>query len=595
MSYPTCPCVGPCTCIEPDTGIPLVNDANAINYGPSSILYWSADPSGQYDSAPALLAAFSFLNNSGTVYIPGGVFSIQTSITVPAGISLQFWGGVLNIANGKSITIKGVVQAPPAQAIFDYDPSYVVQPVVVVSRSVITPYHFGAVGDGVADDTLACQTALNALAQGSYLATTDVYEEGALLTLPQGNFGISNTLLLFNVTGFEINGISRTGSSFRWIGTTAGLPMLRLLNCTECSVRRLSVIGNSAHQPSIGIESRIDTTLTITYGATGNIFEDLLIGGSGSNEMQKGIAYTYNAAGNDQDNDVGLFRRVEIENCSVAGVSFEMEETISHAFFDCTIVTCVIGVACTLGSGGGQFTWYGGDVSNNTTVDFQLDGQGNCLISGAQCESSASFLKTAGNPFGGNQTITLSGVRWSGDRLQSNHRWVQIESGMALNVEGCIIGDGATSMPQIYAGLQNSAIPVQVNLIGNHFAMPDSYLYDPIQNGTAASPEMYVYYSGNVYDDVNGEGIRRDQVTVSWSPNIANGATGSTTASLPVHVGDIVGFSVQAAVPAGVILTATPSATGTVQLSVYNASGSTWNPGALNVNFWLECAVRANS
>lgn len=597
MSLSSCPCVGPCTCAEPDTGIPLVNDANAINYGPTSILEWGADPTGNFDCTPAFLAAFAYLNNFGTVYIPGGTYAIKTDLTVPAGITLQFWGGELSTGYNIVLTILGSIKAPFSEQIFQYTSNYSTQPYIIVSKSTITPYHFGAVGNGAADDTLAMQTAINAVVQGSLLDTFDVYEQGSSLFLPQGNFGISGTLTIANCTGFEMTGISRSGSSIRWVGTTAGLSMVQLLNCSECAIRRLSVIGSNAHPPKAGIESQIATNLSPTFTATGNIFEDLIIGSSGSNAMQKGILYSKSSTGNNQDNDVGLFRRVEISNCSVAGVSFEMFESISHTFVDCTILSCVIGVACTLGgaSTGGQFEWYGGDISDNTTVDFATSGEGNLLISGVQCESSSRFLTTNANPGSAPQAILISGVRWAGDALASDHRWIQVENAAALTVQSCIIGDGASHMPQIYVDLQNSALPVQINLIGNHYAMPSAYQYDPIQNSTASSPETYIYYSGNVYDDVNGAGYRREQVTASWTPNISNGSTGSVTASLPVNLGDVVGFSVQAAVPVGVSLTASVASAGTVQLSAYNGSGSTWNPGALNVNFWLQCSVRANS
>jgi hypothetical protein len=75
-------------------------------------------------------------------------------------------------------------------------------------------------------------------------------------------------------------------------------------------------------------------------------------------------------------------------------------------------------------------------------------------------------------------------------------------------------------------------------------------------------------------------------------PSTANGAAGNVAVTLPTGsqcaLGDIVEFSSQTAIPAGVVISAGVTATGVITFSIYNGSGSTYNPGALNYNIIIK-------
>lgn len=69
--------------------------------------------------------------------------------------------------------------------------------------------------------------------------------------------------------------------------------------------------------------------------------------------------------------------------------------------------------------------------------------------------------------------------------------------------------------------------------------------------------------------------------TGSWTPNIADGAAGSTTVTVSsAAVGDVATVGFTQAVPANVLMTAAVTSSNTVTVSAWNKSGSLWNPAS---------------
>lgn len=65
---------------------------------------------------------------------------------------------------------------------------------------------FGAVGDGIADDTAAIQAALTAAAMDTARANGTPYPSGAIVFFPEGLYRVTDTLSLSNTHGIEIVG-----------------------------------------------------------------------------------------------------------------------------------------------------------------------------------------------------------------------------------------------------------------------------------------------------------------------------------------------------------------------------------------------------
>jgi hypothetical protein len=107
--------------------------------------------------------------------------NITADLVIPANITLRFnQGGSLNIADTKTVTINGHVEAGLYQ-IFKWTGT---GKVVLNKVKEVYPQWWGAKGDGVTDDTAAIQTALDAM------------EIGSILIIPSGQYYISSTLTL---------------------------------------------------------------------------------------------------------------------------------------------------------------------------------------------------------------------------------------------------------------------------------------------------------------------------------------------------------------------------------------------------------------
>lgn len=120
-------------------------------------------------SAVAALTAASAAG--GPVLIPAGTYLIDQDVTCSA--PLVFAGGKFSIASGKTLTINGPVQAVPVQ-LFEGTGTVALGPGVA---SEVYPQWWGALGNGVQDDTAALQAAINAggmvfLPAGTYLTDT---------------------------------------------------------------------------------------------------------------------------------------------------------------------------------------------------------------------------------------------------------------------------------------------------------------------------------------------------------------------------------------------------------------------------------------
>ena len=86
--------------------------------------------------------------------------------------------------------------------------------------------NFGAVGDGMTDDTIAFQYALNALASPS--------SHASVLYIPAGTYKITSSLNYISTncniycTGKSIIGESPTNTILKWQGDATGSAMLTL-------------------------------------------------------------------------------------------------------------------------------------------------------------------------------------------------------------------------------------------------------------------------------------------------------------------------------------------------------------------------------
>ena len=111
-------------------------------------------------------------------------------------------------------------------------------------RSVINVKDHGAVGDGVADDTIKLQNAMGVIPS-----------TGGTVGLPIGKYDDTGTLLC-SITGSHVLGVGKRASMF-YFNPTSNKPLLSFTagasTLSLCSVRHLSMYGQGAFQ-KIGIQ-----------------------------------------------------------------------------------------------------------------------------------------------------------------------------------------------------------------------------------------------------------------------------------------------------------------------------------------------------
>jgi hypothetical protein len=138
---------------------------------------------------------------------------------------------------------------------------------------------FGAVGDGMTDDTAALQAAIDALALG---------DAGVVLFVPEGTYLLRSTLLVSGVAERAIVGVDPSLTTLAWDGSE-GATMLRVVGSREARFERFGldgrgtpgVVGVSVEGASEGDDAGLrlgelhlrDVTTGLVMGAHGGVVD----------------------------------------------------------------------------------------------------------------------------------------------------------------------------------------------------------------------------------------------------------------------------------------------------------------------------------
>jgi len=266
-------------------------------------------------------------------------------------------------------------------------------------RNFVTPENFGAVGDGVTDDTAAIQRAIDSFTISGQI-------DGGQIYLP-GNYAISDTLTIYNSSmDFYGQGFgAQQGSAktyIKWIGTASG-PMIRVQSSRAVKIRNLRLIGNTTYKPQAGINFYVDnpgSPSDISQNSFNRV-ENVWIGaydgndqptpaGTGSDansgkQFLNGILYNGDNTGNNYD----IFTNVRIGRCN-NGVSFSSNQFGQNLFQGLWVTACEYGFTTQAPVIG--IDWF---FDNNSVADIAVGGDARLQV--YEFASEASYQLAALN------------------------------------------------------------------------------------------------------------------------------------------------------------------------------------------------------
>lgn len=166
----------------------------------------------------------------------------------------------------------------------------------------VTVFDFGATGDGVTDDTLALQQAINQLffnsASQAYLDTPNGYTARRILEIPAGKYIISDVLLIPSYATIVGAGSDKTIIEYTpGTGITPG-PMIKLINDAYPVI---SGISSSNEARFITLKDMTlytateDETALELYCVRNSLFENLIISGELTDDNEDSIGIRLDA------------------------------------------------------------------------------------------------------------------------------------------------------------------------------------------------------------------------------------------------------------------------------------------------------------
>lgn len=242
----------------------------------------------------------------------------------------------------------------------------------ITGTNVINVKGYGAVGDGVTDDTPSIQSAIDSL----HVANI----EGGIIFLPRGAYKITNTLNLYQtgfITRLSLIGEALDAVEIRWAGATDGVAV-KVGRNRGMRLNQFTLKNTVAADTTIGIQFTGD--VGGTNNASGSMeqvriqsFHQCLVVGDTSSHAASEIHYY----------------GVNLNSCDV-GVIINDSQTVNHWFYGLGFASNTIGM--TIGSGSPASIFVQGASMSSNGQDFAFSTGNNIVLDNIRSENAGRFL-----------------------------------------------------------------------------------------------------------------------------------------------------------------------------------------------------------
>ena len=466
--------------------------------------WWGAVHDGVTDDYAAVNKARVALEASGggALMFTTGTYVIGTSITFAATVRVVLPQGALLSPNAtKTVTVNGVLDAPPAQ-IFTGAGT-----IVLTSKVEHLPEWWGAVHDGVTDDSGAINKAITAVFAAG----------GGTVKLSNADYFIAASVNLVNVSGITLAGVGpgRSGvNTGTRLVTTANISLINVGSASATAVaeqntiRDLWLSGNQTGAAQRGIT--FDGTGS--FAAYQNVVENVRIvqmGDSGIRMVQRCW--------------LNHFRQVWIQECAT-GVHV-LNQANGVSFRDC-IVNTNTNYGFNIGGTNTNFRIVSCDISyNGVAVNISALATYGLTIESCNLECNASL-----NP-GYSHNIVSAGTAVS---IKNN----QIHNLSGSNDGIQVLGVTHEVSGNVFTGTMRYAVSLTGGSGSDHFIHHNNYAGTITQSVYIVSGTRMIVQDlatiaiGGIHSTAQSIGITIDQSTLDDSAlvfrstgDVAHGAT----------------------------------------------------------------------